>query len=64
MVSPSQTRHTTTAGLIVEGRDALLAGDKMRARALLDRAVEGAHDSVEAWLWLRGTHTAPTEMAR
>ena len=64
MVSPSQTRHTTTADLIVEGRDALLAGDKVRARALLERAVEGAPDSVEAWLWLSGTHTAPDEMAR
>ncbi|MDQ5850528.1 MAG: tetratricopeptide repeat protein, partial [Chloroflexota bacterium] len=64
MVSPSRTRHTTTADLIAEGREALLAGDKARARALLEQAVEGAPDSVEAWLWLSGTHTAPDEMAR
>src|SRR5687768_6903090 len=58
-----QIRTKTTAELIAEGRDALLAGEKARAQALLQMAVRDEPDNVEAWLWLSGTHTRPEEMA-
>lgn len=58
-----QTKEATTAELVTEGRDALLAGDKARARALLQRAVRDEPDNVEGWLWLSGTHAQPEEIA-
>lgn len=59
--SPSvQSRHDE---LVAQGREALLVGDKTRAQALLNAAVELNPGSEEAWLWLSGTHTTPAAMA-
>jgi hypothetical protein len=49
--------------LLAEGRDALLAGDKPRAQALLKAAVRLQPQSEEAWMWLSGTHADPAQMA-
>jgi hypothetical protein len=56
MATTQQTRQTAT-DLVAEGRQALLGGEKARARALLQIAVRDQPDNVEAWLWLSGTHT-------
>jgi hypothetical protein len=63
MSESPETRTRTTAELIADGRDALLAGEKARAQALLQMAVRDEPDNVEAWLWLSGTHSRPEEMA-
>jgi hypothetical protein len=55
-----QARHDA---LLAEGRDALLAGDKARAQALLQAAIRLNPHSEEAWMWLSGTHAAPADMA-
>lgn len=49
--------------LLAEGRDALLAGDKPRAQALLTAAVRLQPQSEDAWMWLSGTHDDPAQMA-
>ncbi|HEX6292203.1 MAG TPA: hypothetical protein VFZ66_23645 [Herpetosiphonaceae bacterium] len=54
------TRHDT---LIAEGREALLAGDKAQAQALLAQAVQLDPRSEEAWMWLSGAYTQPADMA-
>ncbi len=48
--------------LVTQGREALLAGDKQQAQALLNRAVELDPCSEEAWIWLSGTHADPEAM--
>ncbi len=49
--------------LVAQGREALLAGDKVYAQALLNSAVELDPHSEEAWIWLSGTHADPEAMA-
>ncbi len=56
MATTQQTRQTAT-DLVTEGQQALLRGEKARARALLQTAVRDQPDNVEAWLWLSGTHS-------
>lgn len=58
-LTPDQTRHDA---LLAEGRDAVLAGDKARAQALLQQALTIDPHSEEAWLWLSGTYTEPADM--
>src|SRR3712207_6332499 len=63
MATTTQTTRQTIDELVAEGRAALLAGEKARARSLLQIAVRDAPDNVEAWLWLSGTQSRPDEIA-
>src|SRR3954453_17606327 len=63
MSQPTEANQRPPAALIAEGRDALFAGERARARELLQAAVREDPDNAEAWLWLSGTHTAPSDMA-
>ena len=60
-MEPSTTAHPDE--LVAQGREALLAGDRERARALLTTAVERDSSSEDGWMWLSGTLSDPAEMA-
>ncbi len=62
-MTTSRVTRLPAAELVAEGRAALLAGEKARARSLLQIAIRDDPDNVEAWLWLSGTHTQPDEIA-
>ena len=59
----SRTDRSRHIALVAEGREALLAGDKPRSQALLKAALRLDARSEEAWLWLSGTYSTPTEIA-
>ena len=61
MAQISQTRQAVTSELLADGREALLAGDRPQARALLKAVLGSEPDNVEAWLWLAGAHVEPVE---
>lgn len=63
MWSTSEPSQQTVADLIAEGRSALLAGERVRARALLQMAIRDDPENAEAWLWMSGTHTVPEDIA-
>ncbi len=63
-MAQTRTRNVVTADLLAEGRDALLAGDKPRARALFKAVLRTEPEHVEAWLWLGGAHSEQAEIER
>jgi hypothetical protein len=56
--------HSRHDALVAEGRAAVLAGDKARAQSLLQAALQLDPRSEEAWIWLSGACSAPTDIAR
>ena len=56
--------HSRHNALVAEGRAAVLSGDKARAQSLLQAALQLDPRSEEAWIWLSGACSAPTDIAR
>jgi hypothetical protein len=56
--------HSRHDALVAEGRAAVLSGDKARAQALLQAALQLDPRSEEAWIWLSGACSAPTDIGR
>lgn len=62
-MATGQTTAQVATDPVAEGREALLAGEKARAQALLQTVVRDDPDNVEAWIWLAGTHRRAEEIA-